>query len=210
MKYEEFIHEFAKMPYIDMASVVQKTGEVRTTIRMQLHRWCATGRLIPLRRGIYILPALYTMPNPALLANVIYKPSYITANWALSFWGLIPEKTVTFTCVTTRKPAAFENPIGLFRYKHIKASAFFGYQSVELSGAKVLIAEPEKALLDLWYMSPGPWTKERMEGMRFQNIQQVDAVKLRRYAERIAVPRINKACSVWMRLTPDEEGSREL
>ena len=210
MKYEDFVRKFAQLPCIDLATVVQTTEESRSAILMQLHRWAKTGRLIQLRRGYYILPEPYTTPNPALLANAMYAPSYLTSHWALSFYGMIPEHTVIYTSATTRKPACFENPIGVFRYRNIKQSAFFGYRSIDLGGAKVMLAEPEKALLDLWHLMSGPWPTRRMEEMRFQNTENVNAGKLEKYAEQMASPRILRAVSAWIKMQSEEEGSYEL
>jgi len=211
MKYDKLIEQFGLLPIIDLASVVQMTGEPRGTIRIQLHRWCKAGRLIALRRGLYALPAHYRVPHPAALSNAIYAPSYISLHWALSFFGLIPEKTVTYTSVTTRKPAFFVNSVGTFRYRHIKPAAFFGYHAIELDGAQVLMADPEKALLDFWHLDPKPWTLARMTEMRFQNMEQVDADRLRTYAERYRSPRLVRAVPIWLKIRDFEhEGTREL
>jgi predicted transcriptional regulator of viral defense system len=159
---------------------------------------------------MYVLPPPYSHPNPAFLANVMYVPSYLTAEWALNYYGLIPEKSVTFTSVTTRKPASFDNALGLFRYRHIKPDAFFGYHTVEMSGSMVMLAEPEKALLDLWHLASGAWSTARMEEMRFQNIAMVDNRRLQEYAKRFESPRLTRAACVWTAMKPEDEGSREL
>jgi predicted transcriptional regulator of viral defense system len=113
--------------------------------------------------------------------------------------------------VTPRKPAVFENPFGAFRYRHIKPSAFFGYHAIDLSGAKVLMAEPEKALLDFWHLEPGIWTAARMVEMRFQNMEQIDIGRLRAYAGRFKSPRLTQAVAVWEQIRNLEtEGTREL
>lgn len=211
MKYDELIDTVGRLPVVDLASIVQLNGGTRATIRTQLSRWCQAGKLISLRRGMYVLPPRYRSSNPAALANAIYTPSYISAQWLLSFVGLIPEKSVTYTSVTTRKPATFENPFGTFRYRNIKTDAFFGYRTVDIAGARVLVAEPEKALLDLWHLEPGQWTVDRMEEMRFQNMEQIRSKRLREYAQRYDSPRLLAATETWLRLRDQEkEGTREL
>ncbi|MBN1863437.1 MAG: hypothetical protein JW808_00905 [Victivallales bacterium] len=106
--------------------------------------------------------------NPAELANLLYFPSYLSTSWALGFFGLIPEKVVVYTSITSRDPKTFRNAFGHFRYRHVKRDFFFGYRTVEVGGRKVLLAEPEKALLDFWYLEKGDWGESRLEEMRLQ------------------------------------------
>ena len=111
MKYDTFITLMGGQPFFDLAMIVQLSGESRATIQRQLYRWIEAGKLTHLRRGMYALPARYSrIPvNPAELANHLYRPSYLSREWALSYYGLIPEMTVTYTSVTTRMPTQFEN-----------------------------------------------------------------------------------------------------
>ncbi len=213
MKYDDLVRMVGKQGYFDLASVVQLSGEIRGTIRVQLHRWCKAGKLLPLRRGMYAFPKGFTaMPiNPAELANKIYSPSYISTHWALGFYGLIPEKVVTYTSITSRVPRSFENAFGLFKYQNIKREAFFGYRSVDIDQKQIVIAEPEKALLDFWHLKKGKWSKERMVEMRFQEAGLVDRAKLNEYAERCGSPRLLKAASLWCEVVDSEqEGTIEL
>jgi len=213
MNLDSLIESVAAQPYFDLATVVQLSGEERAHVRTQLYRWTKAGKLIGLRRGMYALADRYRkVPiNPADLANHLYRPSYLSCLWALGFFGLIPEKVVAFTSVTPRVPRRFENPLGRFEYRHVKQSAFFGYRAVEIQGGKVLLAEPEKALLDHWHLGSGTWNVDRMEAMRFQNREAVDPARLARYAERFESPRLLRAAKVWTDLASVErEGTVEL
>jgi hypothetical protein len=129
----------------------------------------------------------------------------------LGYYGLIPEKVVLYTSATTRVPRLFENEFGSFQYKHIKPDGFAGYQTVEIDDQKVLIAVPEKALLDLWHIESGEWTTERMAGMRFQNFEMVALKKMNRYAEMYQSPRLIRAVKNWRAYAKVEmEGVKEL
>jgi len=169
MKYYELVEMLGKQGFFDLASVVQLTGGRRESIRMQLYRWCKDGKLLPLRRGMYAFPeaSSHAVINPAELANRLYHPSYISTYWALGYYGVIPEKVVTFTSVTSRVSRSFDNSFGTFKYQSVKQAGFFGYSFIELGGRKVTVAEPEKALLDLWHLEKGFWGRARMEEMRF-------------------------------------------
>jgi len=213
MKFESLLEKVATQPFFDLATVVQQFREERADLRTQLYRWTKTGKLLSLRRGMYTLADRYRkVPlNPAELANHLYRPSYLSGLWTLGFYGLIPEKVATFTSVTPRVPRRFENAVGRFEYRHVKQSAFFGYRIAEVLGRKVLLAEPEKALLDLWHLAAGAWSEERMREMRFQNRDAVDSGRLEEYAEVLDSPRLRHAAKLWGKLArADHDGTVEL
>ena len=86
-------------------------------------------------------------------ANRIYRDSYISLWSALSFYGLIPEGVYQTYSVSTHKTKSFETPIGELIYKHIKPALFFGYRIERWDNKPILIAEPEKAILDTLYLN---------------------------------------------------------
>ncbi len=207
MTLNELIDRIGDQSWFDLATLVQLSQEDRGQLRVQLHRWAQAGKLLPLRRGMYALADRYRHAevNPAKLANVLYRPSYLSGLWALGFYGLIPERVVVYTSVTTRVPRRFENKLGSFEYRHIKQSAFFGYGVARIHQEDVLLAEPEKALLDFWHLEKGPWTEERMAEMRFQNGEIVRRARLKRGAEAYRSPRLVKAAALWCRLVDGQE-----
>jgi predicted transcriptional regulator of viral defense system len=85
----------------------------------------------------------------------MYCPSYISLHSALAFYDMIPEAVVRMTAVSTLKKASFENAFGIFTYQQIAPDLFFGYDVKPFSdGQSLLLAQPEKALLDLLYLYP--------------------------------------------------------
>ena len=207
MTFDVFLSAIGRLPFFDLATVVQLAGERRTTVQTQLGRWVRSGRLVPLRRGMYAVAQRYrrTPINPAELANHLYRPSYLSREWALGYYGLIPEAVVTYTSATSRVPRRFENGFGTFEYRHVKRAAFFGYRALDMQGRRVLLAEPAKALLDFWHLTSGPWTIARMVEMRFQNFAVVNQEVLREYAARFSSPRLLRATDVWCELAEAEQ-----
>ena len=136
--------------------------------RNNLTRWCRKGLLIKLRNEHYAFPEYRRVPSFAqYVANQIYKPSYISQQSALSIYGMIPEEVVQLTSVSTLKTAHFINPFGTFHYQNVKDSLYFGYEiSAMPDGKGVLLATPEKALLDLLYLNPFYKTEQDMEELR--------------------------------------------
>ncbi len=213
MKYDHFLQLVGDLPWFDFATVLQLSGEPRQNLRVRLYEWRKAGKLLSLRRGMYALAEPYrrVAAHPALLSNQLYTPSYISMHWALSFYGLIPEKTVVYTAVTPRVPRTFENDFGVYRYSNLKQKFFFGYRAVDMGGENVFVAAPEKALLDLWHLRSGVWDTDRMTEMRFQNFDVVSTGRLRDFAKRFGLPRLMRAVSVWEQISAStEEGTVSL
>ena len=213
MNFDRLLQMVGDLPWFDFATVLQLSGEPRQNLRVRLYEWRKAGKLLSLRRGMYALAAPYrrVAAHPALLSNQLYRPSYISLHWALSFYGLIPEKTVVYTAATPRVPRTFENAFGVYRYSNLNQKFFFGYRTVDMGGENVFIANPEKALLDLWHLQSGVWDTDRMAEMRFQNFDVVSTERLRDYAKRFSRPRLMHAVSVWEQVSAStEEGTVSL
>ena len=159
--------------------------------RNNLTRWCHKGLLVKLRNGHYAFPEYRQVPEFArYVAGQIYSPSYISLHSALSFYGMIPEEVVQLTSVSTLKTATFSNTFGTFQYQNVKESLFFGYEIKPLAdGRGVLMATPEKALLDLLYLNPYYKTEQDMEELRLDEDylqNDLDSERLSDYASRFA------------------------
>jgi len=210
MKFDQFVNLVGGLPWFDFATVLQLSGEARDPLRVRLYEWRKAGKLLALRRGMYTLASPYRQVklHPAALSNRLYTPSYLSLHWALSLYGLIPEKSVAYTAVSPRVPRVFKNDFGMYRYFNVKQSFFFGSRTMGMDGTTVCIAEPEKALLDLWHLNSGEWNDARMREMRFQNRELICADRLQEYAERFASPRLMRAVQVWEETCgEDEEGT---
>ncbi len=199
MNYDELFVRLGDQAFFDLAAVSLFFEEPRNQVVMQLHRWVRDGRLLSLRRGMYAWPERYrkTALNPAVAANALLRPSYLSGLWAMGWYGLIPEMVTVYTSVSSRGVRRFENELGVFEYRHVKRELFFGYEAVAMEGSRVLVALPEKALLDYWHLSPGEWTAERLEAMRFQFVSRISTERLAEFAVRAASPRLERAVKVW-------------
>jgi len=68
---------------------------------------------------------------------------------------MIPEYVPTTTSVTTERPERFDTPLGRFEFRHTAKHLFTGFRETEIApGLTALIASPEKALVDLLYLTP--------------------------------------------------------
>lgn len=125
----------------------------------------------------------------------------------MGFFGMIPEKVVLFTNISTRVTRRFTNDLGEFAYASLRQDLFRNFSKQSIDGIPVWIADPEKALLDHWYLHDGEWSMKRMEGMRFQNFKMVDSLKLKQFA--VGYPkRIRQAVDVWVKLIKENAEER--
>lgn len=110
------------------------------------------GTIIRIRKGLYIFGEDERKRpfSREILANLIYGPSYISLEYGLQYYGLIPERVETITSVTLGRSRRFSTPIGEFSFRKIPAQAFAeGLDLLDNSGTfSYLIAVPEKALVD--------------------------------------------------------------
>lgn len=126
----------------------------------KLSRMVKKGEYIPIIKGLYETDA--STPG-YLLAGSIYGPSYLSFEFALSYYGLIPEAVYTFTSATydKKKKKRFETPFGTFTYRDVPAEVYpLGIVIVHEGDYSYQIASPEKALCDMLY-TKGPVTNQK-------------------------------------------------
>lgn len=197
MKYEDFISRFGNLPVIE-TSILLAEQEDPKALAVQISRWQKTGRLIQLRRGVYVLPE-FTRKfelNEFYIACVLEKPSYVSLEKALEFYGLIPEAVPVFTCVTTSRPQRLRTPVGVFDYRHVRSSLFWGYRSFVMGRQTAFLACAEKALLDLFYLKQVKVTEAYLSELRLQNLEKINMKKLMVYAARFQKPKLLKAAGI--------------
>lgn len=165
-------------------------------VRQQLTRWTQAGRLYQLRRGVYALvpPFQKTKPHPFVIANRLVNGAYVSLQSALAYHGLIPEYTPVTTSVTTGRPGHFETPLGVFDYRHIQRAWLRGYKRVEVSAEQfAFVATPEKALLDLIYLTPFADDHFFLTELRLQNLETLDVHALQELVHSSGRPKLVRA-----------------
>lgn len=133
--------------------------------RSALARLVRGGDLIQLKRGFYLFSPSYQRGelNLELVANQLLGPSYVSLEWALQRYGMIPERVHEITSVTTKRRRLYATSVGRFSYTHLHPRAFSaGIEQVELPGnERALIANREKAVADLLVLRRGRVTSSK-------------------------------------------------
>jgi len=163
MKYQEFKKSINK-PYFSILDISLKRLNV---FRYQLSSWRKNGYIGRLKRGLYFFIDEKDKMIPEEVAFLLREPSYLSLEFMLSRYGLIPEMVYARTSVTTKTTVKFSNDFGNFTYRQVHPRLFFGYEPVELPSGKYLAADPEKALLDFLYLNLDKINDRRdLDGLR--------------------------------------------
>ena len=129
------------------------------------------GILVQLRRGLYMTSPLVSKitPEPFLIANHLYGPSYISLDSALFHWGLIPERVFEISSVTPKISKKIMVQNAVYSYTHLPIAYYpVGIQSISLTKTQtVLIASPEKALCDKVITTAGINLRSKQQAMAF-------------------------------------------
>ena len=158
----------------------------------KIARLLGTGALVSLRRGLY---AQGRDLDPRCLAGPIYGPSYVSFETALAWHGMIPEGVSEILSATPKRPAAFENDLGRFRYRTIPMAVYsVGIFRVTESDLPFLIASPTKALVDRIAREPGfrstADVARWLDGMRVEIHGGLDRSELMQCAEDYGRPAV--------------------
>ena len=143
--------------------------------RVKINDLLKKNKIIRVKKGLYVFgPELARQPySKETLANLIYGPSYISLEYALSFYGLIPERVETVTSVTNKRKKFFNTPAGIFSYRYINPSIYpYGITLYEMDDYhSILIATKEKALCDMLYFMDKKTDTLQMEKYLFENLR---------------------------------------
>src|SRR5579871_4020362 len=106
-----------EIDYLFMKYILQDYAQPRAKITALLR----SKDLIRVKKGLYLLDGK-DEDKPFVketLANLIYGPSYISMEYALAFYGFIPERVEVLTSVTSKKDKLFKTPVGVFNYRYL-------------------------------------------------------------------------------------------
>ena len=193
MNYESFRQAFENRLMITTNDVLKLFPDFETH---RLNEWQAKGYIKKIINRFYIFSNnKLDEYKLAFIANRLYTPSYISLKSALRWYNFIPEGVFQQFSICTRKTKTFETPIGVFQYRNLKPFLFFGYFPLNPEKGGFLIAEPEKAILDTFYLFPQLKDELDLESLRL-NYAEIKAVcdieKLKKYAQVFDNQRVTK------------------
>ena len=138
MNYINFHKYFNDFLLINLSDIRNIEPEFDTR---RLFEWQKKGYLIKIMNNFYTFADKKINENEYnIIANKLVEPSYISLEYALSHYSLIPEIVYWRTSVSTKKTRKITTDIGNFSYQTLKKKLFFGYVFKNLKNAKFKIA----------------------------------------------------------------------
>jgi predicted transcriptional regulator of viral defense system len=119
-------------------------------------------------------------PHKFAIANFIYSPSYISLESALNYYGILPQFPFTITSVTVNRKKTIENQT-TYDYSHISPQLYWGFETHQ----SFIIANKEKALIDLMYLSSKGLTNISIDEL---DLSLINKKKIKFYSQQLKAP----------------------
>lgn len=137
----------------------------------KIQREINEGKYFRLKKGLY---EDNIKVDGYLLAGLIEAYSYLSFEYALSKYGLIPERTYVYTSATTltKHNKKVENVFGLYTYTDIPLSVWDKEVKIITEGDYTyMISTPEKALCDLLYKKEPVYSIKQLKELMFEDLR---------------------------------------
>jgi len=147
---EKFIHVFReKSISLFEGQDIFKVFDINPDAAKALFQRLKKGKIVQsLTRGKYLFLLAKKLPEDFEIANFLYKPSYISLETALSFYGIIDQFSYQILSVALRKTRTFRVEKKSFVYAHTRPEFFRDFKKE----GNYLIATPEKSIFDFLYL----------------------------------------------------------
>lgn len=164
------IFKLVETPYVDAQTLLKLLADYRKP-REAILRMVKNEELIRLKNGFYLIREKITHGSSRVIpfeqvANLLYGPSYVSMEWALSFYGMIPERVHTVTSMTLGRNKEYHTLVADFSYFTLPARSYSvgitQKKSTDFIGG-FLIASPEKALADMVFKTCKNLDKEQLK-----------------------------------------------
>lgn len=169
--------------YFSFADIRKISSLDDKSLAVSLSRMVKRGELFRITGGIYTTDI--SKIDWEQFAVEKYPPSYISFESALARHNILSQQPVSLTMATANRSKKTKMLDNLIIYRHIQSKLFWGY----LKDGDTLMAEPEKAFLDLAYLSLNGYAKFDPEEM---NLDFLDKKKLKNYLKKFNSSRLNK------------------
>ena len=137
----------------------------------KIARMVKSGELSQIIKGLYETDS--STPGH-YLAGIIYGPSYLSFEFALSWHGLIPETVYAYTSATClkKKKKQYDTCFGVYTYRDVPTAAFpYGTKLYEENGYGFIIASAEKAVCDKLYTCSPCANKTELRTLLFSDLR---------------------------------------
>jgi predicted transcriptional regulator of viral defense system len=158
----ENLFSLESFPYFTIEAVKQLLGDESVaagTIQTALYRWMKAGQIIQLKKGVYMTRRFFEQHRAdadfaPMVSAILIPQSYLSLEYILQRSAILTEMTYPVTAVTLKQTRVFENKLGTFTYRNIKADLYQGFKFSQYMGIPIAQATVAKALFDFLYLRP--------------------------------------------------------
>jgi predicted transcriptional regulator of viral defense system len=158
--------------YFSLMDIRKIAGLEEQTLKVVLSRLVKGGKIKKIGQKFYAIDLQKV--DWEKFAVEVYAPSYLSFEYVLARRGILSQQIQHLILATENRTKIIETPEADIIYHHLNSKVFYGYTKE----ADILIAEPEKAFLDLAYLSLNGYAKFDPEEM---NLNLLDKNKLKVY-----------------------------
>lgn len=199
MRYLEFLQEFKDFNVISYQDIKNVFANVNVS---QLSKWKKEKKIISVKKAYYLINN--NNQDDLLLANEI-NYSYISLEYALSYYQIIPDVAQVITSVSKSRNEKIINECGSFQYRKISGNLFTGFvlsPSIIKKDRFIRMAEPEKALFDLVYFRSDLKCEDDFSSLRL-NLEKIKIKKIEAYLSLVKASQIKKRISNFIKYLYD-------
>ncbi len=170
----------ATFTFSDIRKIADMDDE---SLRVSMNRLVKSGHVIRIVRGVYTHDL--ALVDWERLAQELYAPSYLSFESALGRAGVLSQKPYALTLATTMRTRTIETKTKTIIYHHIQPRLYWGHTRE----GHVYVAEPEKAFLDLAYLSLKGYATFDLDEM---DITKLNSAKITRYLRKFDNAQLRK------------------
>lgn len=181
---EKLIEKIKNIPrgYFSLVDIKKISREKDGSLGVALSRLVKSKQILKLQKNFYALDS--TKVDLENFAIETYRPSYLSFEWALAWHNVLSQKPLNLTLATTKRSKKAMLFGKNLLYRHLKPELFWGFSNE----GNYLVANPEKAFLDLAYLSLNGYAKFDLEEM---NLELLDKKKIKKYLKRFGSKRLD-------------------
>ncbi len=167
--------------YLYYSDILKLSDLKENSLRVKLSRMVKNEELQKIGNGLYSMNI--NKVDYEQLSCEIYSPSYLSLEYVLAISGVLSQQPSNLTLVSLNRARKIDIDGRMIIYQHISESLWWGYEIKD----NVLIAKPEKAVIDLVYLSLNGYADVDWEEMNLDNL---DKKILKKYLNKLK--KVNK------------------
>jgi len=181
-------------PYYTRRNLELILGSNRRTLDYRISKLIDGNILERIKPGFFLNKNLLSQSSQKetfleYVGSIAKYPSYISLEYALAKYGLIPESIYVITYITTKKPGLYSCKTINYKYRNIKPDLFNSYEVKKYNDSNYFFAPKFKALFDFIYLTTGSETNNLKtlllnSRINWQSLNKSDKQKFKNYCQK--------------------------